>query len=655
MPTRGRRRRAVAEWGTFLLAARLLAASGQENGPFAPILGQPRIRAYGKIAGALLVVRSVIGTPNHLFAALAASLRSTARWRLTASLTAVVVLGALPALQSTPLPHVHLAATPTASGGWLNQLNLWRITVGLPSLTENATWSAGDYNHSLYMVKNNLVTHYETVGVPYYTAEGDTASRNSNIQVNSTTTTTDEQAIDWWMGAPFHAMGMMDPRLQATGFGSYRDSTTSPWQFGASVDTLRGLNLSAGTWPVVFPGNGSTEPLRTYSGGEYPDPLQACPGYAMPSGLPLFIEVGANVHTTAGAVHSFTGNGAPLAHCVIDSTNAAVGSSLVGRGGVIVIPQLPLQNGVRYVVALTVNGVAYTWAFTVGQTLGGVLAGQSLVGDFNGDGKADLALVGAGGVTVALSNGSTLAKPAPWATSPFYGSKATLAGDVTGDGKADLVAVNAGQTFVMPSTGTGFGPAVGWSNSAFYGTRGTFLADVNGDGKADLVAINDSSVWVMLSTGSGFAPPIPWSTTLFFGTVTTTVGDVTGDGKADLVAVNAGNTWVMPSTGSGFSAPIPWSTTPFYGNMSTFVADVTGDGKADLVAINNNSTWVMTSTGSGFAAPVPWSSTPFYGQLATLPADVDGDKKVDLIAVNSLSVWVAPSTGTLMSAPILWM
>jgi len=50
---------------------------------------------------------------------------------------------------------------------------------------------------------------------------------------------------------------------------------------------------------------------------------------------------------------------------VIDSTNPSVGSNLTSRGGVIVIPQQPLQPGVNYVVALTVNGVPYTWSFKV--------------------------------------------------------------------------------------------------------------------------------------------------------------------------------------------------------------------------------------------------------------------------------------------------
>lgn len=106
-------------------------------------------------------------------------------------------------------------------------------------------------------------------------------------------------------------------------------------------------------------------PLRTYSGNESPSPLQACPGYSGTVGLPVFVEVGGNVATTAKSGSTFTGNGTALAHCVIDSNNAAVGSYLKWRGGVIIIPQKPLQTGVMYVVTVTVNNVLRTWSFSV--------------------------------------------------------------------------------------------------------------------------------------------------------------------------------------------------------------------------------------------------------------------------------------------------
>ncbi|HET9781205.1 MAG TPA: CAP domain-containing protein, partial [Candidatus Dormibacteraeota bacterium] len=279
----------------------------------------------------------------------------TARLRLCLAVGVSVVLSVVAASSPT--------TTALAAGTWLDRLNAWRASVNLPALTENTTWSQGDYDHSLYMVKDDQVTHYELTSEPNYTVAGDTAARNGNIEVNSTTAFSDTQAIDWWMAAPFHALGMMDPRLTQTGFGAYRE-VKSGWQAGFTLDVLRGNPFTGGTYPVFFPGDRSIVPLTTYNGNEFPDPLQDCAGYSAPTGLPVFVQIGGNVATTVTA-HSFTGNGAPLPHCVLDSNSPNVGSSLTYRGAAIVIPQQPLQAGVNYTVALTVNGVPYTWSFGV--------------------------------------------------------------------------------------------------------------------------------------------------------------------------------------------------------------------------------------------------------------------------------------------------
>jgi len=281
--------------------------------------------------------------------------RGIRRATLAGSLSGLVALAATPAISPA-----QAAVVPE----WLDHLNAWRTQSAVSALTEDPTWSAGDVAHSQYMVKDDQVTHYELSTLPYYTVAGDTAAKDGNIEVNSTTSFTDDQAIDWWMAAPFHAMGMMDPRLTQTGYGAYRE-VKSGWQAGFTLDVLRGNSFTGGTFPVYFPGNGATVPLTQYRGGESPDPLQGCPGYATPTGLPLFIELGGNVSTSVTA-HSFTANGLPLAHCVIDTSNAALGSSLKYRGGVIVIPQKPLGTGVTYAVSLTVNGAPYSWSFSIG-------------------------------------------------------------------------------------------------------------------------------------------------------------------------------------------------------------------------------------------------------------------------------------------------
>src|SRR5260370_320817 len=271
------------------------------------------------------------------------------------------------------------------------------------------------------------------------------------------------------MQAPFHAMGMMDPRLTQTGFGSYREVKPG-WDLGAAVDVIRGNSFSGGQYPVYFPGNGATEPLTSYGGGEFPDPLQRCPGYSAPSGLPVFIEVGGNVSTVAGPVHSFTGNGVPLNHCVIDSTNSAVGSYLVGRGGVILIPQTPLQAGVRYMVALTVNGQPYTWSFTVGPFVGCPFVTQSAAPPSPSVSRTAVTVTAsARGCPNPLYQFWTLAPGATsWALAQAYSTSNTLIWNTTGKPPGTYqVAVWARDAASTGLSGNQFGPWDAFNSIAY--------------------------------------------------------------------------------------------------------------------------------------------------------------------------------------------
>ena len=74
----------------------------------------------------------------------------TGRIRGAAAL-AVSVLPSLAVLGGTPAPAA------AAGTSWLDRLNAWRSSANLPTLTENTSWSQGDYNHSLYMVKDDQV------------------------------------------------------------------------------------------------------------------------------------------------------------------------------------------------------------------------------------------------------------------------------------------------------------------------------------------------------------------------------------------------------------------------------------------------------------------------------------------------------------------
>lgn len=82
---------------------------------------------------------------------------------------------------------------------------------------------------------------------------------------------------------------------------------------------------------------------------------------------------------------------------------------------------------------------------------------------------------------VAISSGTGFGAPVSWSTGAFAGTRANLLGDVNGDGKADLVAWNDTSMLVRLSSGAGFGPALQWSSGSFYGTRGNFVGAVDSD------------------------------------------------------------------------------------------------------------------------------------------------------------------------------
>ncbi len=209
----------------------------------------------------------------------------------------------------------------------------------------------------------------------WYSPEGLAAGQASNVMVGSGVNTTDLYAIDLWMQAPFHSVGILDPKLALVGMGSYREAK-SGFQMAAALDVIRGVGVLPGgvTFPIRWPGDGKTTLLRAYTGGEYPDPLASCAGYSTPTGLPIILEVGSGNLTPLVTASSFSQNGSALPHCVYTeatysnpdpSQQSLVRSILGARDAVVLIPRTPLTPGAAYNVALTVNGQTYSWSFSV--------------------------------------------------------------------------------------------------------------------------------------------------------------------------------------------------------------------------------------------------------------------------------------------------
>lgn len=293
--------------------------------------------------------------------------------------TSETSLGYLPAVQRAPPTLTPTVPAPTATPGahaWLQQINHFREGSGLLPLTENESWSQGAWLHSRYMVMEDEVAHSEDPASPWYTLEGDLAGQNGNIAVSSSALAPDLFAIELWMAGPFHAVAVVDPQLEQTGFGSFREEI-GLWQMGATLDVYRGLGETppGTTFPILFPAAEGTTWLTGHRYYEWPDPLSSCPGYARPTGPPVIIQLGAGAGTPAVTDHAFFEGDAPLEHCVFDETTYThptdssqqnVGRLVLdSRDAVVLLPRHPLVEGNTYTASITADGSAYRWFFTV--------------------------------------------------------------------------------------------------------------------------------------------------------------------------------------------------------------------------------------------------------------------------------------------------
>jgi len=281
-------------------------------------------------------------------------------------------------------------------------------------------------------------------------------------------------------------------------------------------------------------------------------------------------------------------------------------------------------------------------------------------GDFNGDGKLDLAVANHGGNNVSVLLGTGTGSFGT-ATNFSVGSSpiSVTVGDFNGDGKSDLATANhsSSNVSVLLGTGTGsFGPATNFTVGI--SPRSVTVGDFNGDGKSDLATANRSSsnVSVLLGTGTGS-----------FGTATNftvgssphsvMVGDFNGDGKSDLATANryGYNVSVLLGTGTGsFGTATNFSvgSSPF----SVTVGDFNGDGKSDLATANylGNSVSVLLGTGTGSFGPATNFSVGSRPTSVTV-GDFNGDGKSDLATANlnggnNVSVLLGTGTGSFGTA-----
>jgi hypothetical protein len=252
--------------------------------------------------------------------------------------------------------------------------------------------------------------------------------------------------------------------------------------------------------------------------------------------------------------------------------------------------------------------------FRVASSPGQFPSSSLAVGDFNGDGNLDLAVASDSSVSVLLGNGDgTFQTARDFAAGPRVSSVAV--GDFDGRHYAnglpilDLVTANFYSNTVSVLLGNGDGTFQTARNIAVAsGPSSVAIGDLNGDGKADLVVAdagdfygNNAGVSVLLGNGDG-----TFQTAQVFAagipSIAVAVADFNGDGKPDLALTNGygGGVHVLLGNGDGtFRVAQEVEPLPFSSVDQVAVGDFNGDGKPDLVTVTTDWTRVLLGNGDG--------------------------------------------------------
>jgi len=446
----------------------------------------------------------------------------------------------------------------------------------------------------------------------------------------------------------------------------FSNSTYTPPPVGAKLSFIRGVLVplartgTCGDYAIMplYPGSGQL-PSSTYVGDVViaPPTISSFNPVSGPVGTTVTIS-GSNFNPLSnrnvvyfGAVRGSVTSGTSTGLTVTVPAGASYAPITVTD----TTTGLEAYSNLAFTLTFGVNPIIDTTNFLAAANLTtGIGPAHVAITDFDGDGRPDIVVTDTtGSISVlrntSVSNTVSFAPKVDFVAGSFPNCIAT--GDFDGDGKPDIAVTNSSSNTISVFRNTCTSGTISFASRVDFATGSTpigiAIRDLDGDGKSDIVVANvtGNSVSVFQNTSTtgsiSFAPKIDIPSS--YDPCTIAIGDLDGDTKPDIAVANAGTSTVSVFRNTSTNGKISFATEIDFATGGTSllvtIADVDGDGKMDLITGNSPDKLRVSQNTStvgniSFVPKVDLALDNNTALYALVMGDINGDGKPDIVATN---------------------